>query len=148
MPSARGSSRLISRCPDARSEFRGKNVLLVDDSIVRGTTSTELVQMARDAGATKVRLQCGTPDVIDACYSRNYQSGLWCVSYVCTRRLKARFLGQHGVQVPCECLPGRTRGNTVDLSVLHTSSESSRIGWNRKHRGTTCPAIPDNSMAL
>lgn len=40
-----------------RSEFVGKNVLLVDDSIVRGTTSMELVQMAREAGARKVR--CG-----------------------------------------------------------------------------------------
>ena len=44
-------------------EFEGKNVMLVDDSIVRGTTSEQIIQMARDAGAKKVYLASAAPPV-------------------------------------------------------------------------------------
>ncbi len=44
-------------------EFRGKNVMLVDDSIVRGTTSEQIVQMARESGAKKVYFASAAPPV-------------------------------------------------------------------------------------
>ena len=44
-------------------EFKGKNVLIVDDSIVRGTTAREIVQMAREAGANKVFFASAAPPV-------------------------------------------------------------------------------------
>lgn len=45
------------------SEFKGKNILIVDDSIVRGTTSREIVEMARAAGANKVTFTSAAPPV-------------------------------------------------------------------------------------
>ena len=45
------------------TEFAGKNVLLVDDSIVRGTTSKQIIEMAREAGASRVYMASAAPPV-------------------------------------------------------------------------------------
>lgn len=65
MPGQKERKKSVSQKLSAINlEFKGKNVLLVDDSIVRGTTSKEIVQMARNAGAKKVFFASAAPPVI------------------------------------------------------------------------------------
>lgn len=51
-----------------KESVRGKRVVLVDDSIVRGTTSTKIVQMIRQAGATEVHIRVAAPPTTDPCF--------------------------------------------------------------------------------
>ncbi|MBA4782355.1 MAG: amidophosphoribosyltransferase [Rhizobiales bacterium] len=48
--------------------LKGKRVILVDDSIVRGTTSVKIVQMVRDAGAAEVHMRVASPPTMSSCY--------------------------------------------------------------------------------
>ena len=50
------------------SEIRGKRVVLIDDSIVRGTTSGRIVQLLRDAGATEIHMRVSAPPFLHPCY--------------------------------------------------------------------------------
>ncbi|MEG0610147.1 MAG: amidophosphoribosyltransferase, partial [Morganella sp. (in: enterobacteria)] len=64
MPGQHERKKSVRRKLNAnRTEFRGKNVLLVDDSIVRGTTSEQIVELAREAGAKKVYFASAAPEV-------------------------------------------------------------------------------------
>ncbi len=64
MPGQAERKRSVRQKLNAMSaEFKGKNVLIVDDSIVRGTTSREIVEMARAAGANKVTFTSAAPPV-------------------------------------------------------------------------------------
>jgi len=64
MPGQRERERSVRQKLNAIGlEFEGKNVLLVDDSIVRGTTSAQIIQMAREAGARKVYFASAAPPV-------------------------------------------------------------------------------------
>lgn len=64
MPGQRARTRSVRQKLNAMpSEFRGKSVLVVDDSIVRGTTSREIVEMARQAGAARVTFASAAPPV-------------------------------------------------------------------------------------
>lgn len=64
MPGQQARRQSVRRKLNAnRAEFQGKKVLLVDDSIVRGTTSEQIVEMARDAGAKQVYLASAAPEI-------------------------------------------------------------------------------------
>lgn len=64
MPGQAERKKSVKRKLNAISqEFKGKNVLLVDDSIVRGTTSEQIIEMARNAGAKKVYFASAAPEV-------------------------------------------------------------------------------------
>jgi amidophosphoribosyltransferase len=51
-----------------RTHIRDKRVILVDDSIVRGTTSKKIVEMVRNAGATEVHMRIASPPTTDSCF--------------------------------------------------------------------------------
>jgi amidophosphoribosyltransferase len=51
-----------------KTELEGKSIVLVDDSIVRGTTSKSLVKVLREAGAREIHLRVGCPPIISPCY--------------------------------------------------------------------------------
>ncbi|EGR1860600.1 amidophosphoribosyltransferase [Vibrio cholerae] len=64
MPGQQQRKKSVRRKLNAiRSEFKDKSVLLVDDSIVRGTTSEQIIEMARDSGAKKVYIVSAAPEI-------------------------------------------------------------------------------------
>ncbi|PSQ18461.1 amidophosphoribosyltransferase [Halobacteriales archaeon QS_8_69_26] len=69
MPTQQARERAVRlKLNPIRSTVEGRSVSLIDDSIVRGTTSTQLVRVLRDAGAEEVHLRIGAPPILAPCY--------------------------------------------------------------------------------
>src|SRR6056297_2196296 len=69
MPTQEARERAVRlKLNPIRSTVEGRSVTLIDDSVVRGTTSTQLVELLRDAGATEVHVRIGSPPIVAPCY--------------------------------------------------------------------------------
>ncbi len=69
MPTQEARERAVRlKLNPIRSTVEGRTVTLIDDSIVRGTTSTQLVDLLREAGAEAVHLRIGSPPIVAPCY--------------------------------------------------------------------------------
>jgi len=120
-------------------EFKGKNVLLVDDSIVRGTTSKQIIQMAREAGAKKVYMASAAPPVrypnvygIDmpaanelVAHERNedeiadYIGADWLIYQDLSDLIDAVQKGNRRIKkFDCSCFDGKYVTKTVDVDYL------------------------------
>jgi len=69
MPTRQQRERAVRiKLNTVRGNLKGRRVILIDDSIVRGTTSRRIVSMIREAGAEEIHLRVGSPPIISPCY--------------------------------------------------------------------------------
>ncbi|PSQ25408.1 amidophosphoribosyltransferase [Halobacteriales archaeon QS_9_68_17] len=69
MPTQDGRERAVRlKLNPIKSTIEGKTVTIIDDSIVRGTTSTQLVELLKDVGAEEVHVRIGAPPIVAPCY--------------------------------------------------------------------------------
>ena len=134
-------------------EFKGKNVLLVDDSIVRGTTSKQIIQMAREAGAAKVYIASAAPPVrYPNVYGIDMPAAEELVAHNRTEAEIAEYIGADRLfyqdiddlidavqkgnrsikEFDCSCFNGLYVTNTIDdeylAKVSHIRSDSAKEG--------------------
>lgn len=129
-------------------EFKGKNVLLVDDSIVRGTTCKQIIEMAREAGANKVYFASAAPEVrhpnvygIDMpraedliAHDRSvkdieeYLGADWLVYQDLDDLVKSCSEGNESIQnFDCSVFTGDYITADIDVQYLHTLAESNDV---------------------
>ena len=96
-----------------RAMLAGKRVVLVDDSIVRGTTSTKIVEMVRDAGATEVHMRIASPPTTHSCFygvDTPERSKLLAARHDVEEMARHHRRRQPGLHLHRRALPRRRRG--------------------------------------
>jgi amidophosphoribosyltransferase len=135
-------------------EFKGKNVLLVDDSIVRGTTSEQIVKMARDAGAKKVFFASAAPSVrypnvygIDMASNKEFIAHNKTTDEICTAIGADKLIYQNLddliwcvqqgnsdiVEFDCSCFDGKYVTGDVDQDYLQSLEDLRNDIAKKKH---------------
>jgi amidophosphoribosyltransferase len=103
--------------------LRGKRVVLVDDSIVRGTTSRKIVKMVRAAGATEVHMRISCPPTISPCYYG-----------VDTPNKRELIAASHSVQETCKYIDADSLGYLSHEGMLRACGDSEK----QPHFCTAC----------
>jgi amidophosphoribosyltransferase len=118
-----GQEQRRNRCAEAqrdRPRVPGKNVLLVDDSIVRGTTSAQIIQMAREAGARKVYFASAAPPVrYPNVYGIDMPAATELVAHGRTEERSAPLIGADGLICGGAVFRRRTRQRLFALHQSH-----------------------------
>jgi amidophosphoribosyltransferase len=166
MPTQRMREISVRRKLNAmRTVFEGKKVLLVDDSIVRGTTMTQIVAMCRAAGAHKVYLASASPPVkFPNFYGVDMPSRKEFIANGLDNAEVCRVLGADGLMYQSvedlldvaskqsngtigvwedSCFTGRYVTGDIDISFLERAEGLGR----GKDRGGATPAVPDVILA-
>ena len=116
--------------------IKGRRVVLVDDSIVRGTTSKKIVQMVRDAGATQVHVRISCPPTTHSCYYG-----------VDTPDSKDLIASQHSIKEVCKYIGADTLGYLSLEGMLEAigidQASSCAACWTGKY-----PTLIANSKAV
>jgi amidophosphoribosyltransferase len=103
--------------------LRGKRVVLVDDSIVRGTTSRKIVKMVRAAGATEVHMRISCPPTISPCYYG-----------VDTPNKRELIAASHSVEETCKYIEADSLGYLSHEGMLRACGDSEK----QPHFCTAC----------
>jgi amidophosphoribosyltransferase len=103
--------------------LRGKRVVLVDDSIVRGTTSRKIVKMVRSAGATEVHMRISCPPTISPCYYG-----------VDTPNKRELIAASHSVEETCKYIEADSLGYLSHEGMLRACGDSEK----QPHFCTAC----------